>query len=253
MNAVCVFTAHTGVGLMAKKSKPPIDLFFWPTPNGFKISIALEELGLPYTVQPVNITRGDQFNPDFLAISPNNKMPAIVDRDGPGGEPVSIFESGAILQYLSRKTGKLRGKDKRARILVDQWLFWQVAGFGPMAGQCHHFRNYAPEKIQYGIDRYTNEVKRLYGVLDRQLTNNAYIAGKFSIADIACYPWARLWERQGQDIEDFPNVKAWRARVGARPAVQRGMEVGQDLAAAQTNLATDAEAQRILFGNTLKP
>jgi GST-like protein len=238
---------------MAKKSKPQIDLFFWPTPNGFKISIALEELGLPYTVQPVNITRGDQFNPDFLAISPNNKMPAIVDRDGPGGEPVSIFESGAILQYLTRKTGKLRGKDKRARILVDQWLFWQVAGFGPMAGQCHHFRNYAPEKIQYGIDRYTNEVKRLYGVLDRQLTNNAYIAGKFSIADIASYPWARLWERQGQDIEDFPNVKAWLARVGARPAVQRGMEVGQDLAAAQTNLATDAEAQRILFGNTLKP
>lgn len=237
---------------MAKKSKSTFELYFWPTPNGFKISIALEELGLPYAVHPVNITRGDQFNPDFLAISPNNKMPAIIDPDGPDGQPVSIFESGAILQYLARKTRKLRGKDKRTRILVDQWLFWQVASFGPMAGQCHHFRNYAPEKIQYGIDRYTNEVTRLYGVLERQLADRDYIAGKYSIADIACYPWARLWDRQGQNIETFPNVKAWLERVGARPAVARGMDVGKDLAKVQANLATDPEAQRILFGNKPK-
>lgn len=227
----------------------PIDLYFWPTPNGHKISIALEELELPYVVHPVDIARGDQFKPDFLAISPNNKMPAIVDPDGPDGEPVSIFESGAILLYLARKTGELRGKGKRARILVEQWLFWQVAGLGPMAGQAHHFRNYAPEKIPYAIDRYTNEVARLYGVLDRQLQDRPYIAGKYSIADIASYPWARLWDRQGQDIDKFQNVKAWLDRVGQRPAVVRGMEAGKELAAKAVDLATDKDAQRILFGN----
>lgn len=227
----------------------PIDLYFWPTPNGHKISIALEELELPYVVHPVDIARGDQFKPDFLAISPNNKMPAIVDPDGPDGEPVSIFESGAILLYLARKTDELRGKGKRTRILVEQWLFWQVAGLGPMAGQAHHFRNYAPEKIPYAIDRYTIEVARLYGVLDRQLQDRPYIAGKYSIADIASYPWARLWDRQGQDIEQFPNVKAWLDRVGQRPAVVRGLEAGKELAAKAVDLATDKDAQRILFGN----
>jgi len=238
---------------MSKKNdKKPIELYFWPTPNGQKIAIALEELELPYTIHPVNITRGDQFKPDYLAISPNNKMPAIVDPDGPGGDPVSIFESGAILQYLARKAGKLRGKDKRARILVDEWLFWQVSGFGPMAGQAHHFRHYAPEKVPYGIDRFTNDVKRLYGVLDRQLAGRDYIADKFSIADIAAYPWAKGADRQGQDIETFPHVNAWVARVGARPGVMRGMAVGADLPAQQIDLSKDADVQHIVFGNKAK-
>jgi GST-like protein len=239
---------------MAKTTKSDrlIDLYFWPSPNGHKISIALEELGLRYRIHPVNIARGDQFKPDFLAISPNNKMPAMVDPDGPGGEPVAIFESGAILLYLARKTGKLRGKDKRDRLLVEQWLFWQMAGLGPMAGQTHHFRTYAPEKIAYAIDRYTNEVARLYGVLDKQLKGRDFIAGRYSIADIAVYPWARLWERQGQDIAQFPNIDAWLKRVGARPGVIRGMAVGQELLARQVDLATDTAAQAILFGNKPK-
>jgi GST-like protein len=232
-----------------KKHTKPIELHFWPTPNGQKIAIALEELELPYVIHPVNITRGDQFKPEYLAISPNNKMPAIVDPDGPGGEPVSIFESGAILQYLARRSGKLRGKGKRDRLVVEQWLFWQVAGFGPMAGQAHHFRHYAPEKIQYGIDRYTNELTRLYGVLDKQLAGRDFIANKYSIADIASYPWALSWEKQGQDILTFPNVKAWLARIGARPGVIRGMATGKDLVAQQVDLSQDEEAQKILFGN----
>ncbi len=197
----------------------------------------------------MNITRGDQFKPEYLAISPNNKMPAIVDPDGPGGEPVAIFESGAILQYLARRTGKLRGKGKRDRLVVEQWLFWQVAGFGPMAGQAHHFRHYAPEKIQYGIERYTKEVTRLYGVLDNQLSGRDFIASKYSIADIATYPWALNWEKQGQDISTFPNVKAWLARIGARPGVIRGMATGKDLVPQQVDLSKDQEAQKILFGN----
>ena len=235
-----------------KKHNTPIELYFWPTPNGQKIAIALEELELPYVIHPVNITRGDQFKPEYLAISPNNKMPAIVDPDGPGGEPVSIFESGAILQYLARRTGKLRGKGKRDRLVVEQWLFWQVAGFGPMAGQAHHFRHYAPEKIQYGIDRYTNELTRLYGVLDKQLAGRDFIANKYSIADIASYPWALSWEKQGQDISTFPNVKAWLARIGARPGVIRGMATGKDLVAQQVDLSQDKEAQKILFGSRSK-
>jgi GST-like protein len=235
-----------------KKHNKPIELYFWPTPNGQKIAIALEELELPYVIHPVNITRGDQFKPEYLAISPNNKMPAIVDPDGPGGEPVSIFESGAILQYLARRTGKLRGKGKRDRLVVEQWLFWQVAGFGPMAGQAHHFRHYAPEKIQYGIDRYTNELTRLYGVLDKQLAGRDFIASKYSIADIASYPWVLSWEKQGQDISTFPNVKAWLARIGARPGVIRGMATGKDLAPQQVDLSQDKEAQKILFGSRSK-
>ncbi len=237
---------------MTKKKARPIDLYFWATPNGYKISIALEELGLPYVAHPVNIARGEQFQPEFLAISPNNKIPAIVDPAGPGGRPVAIFESGAILHYLARKSGKLRGRGKRGRILVDQWLFWQVAGLGPMAGQAHHFRNYAPEKIAYGIDRYTNEVARLYGVLDRQLADRDFIADTYSIADIAAYPWVRLWRNQGQNIDDFPHVKAWLERVGARPAVVRGLEVGQDYARQPVDLSKDEEAQKILFGNKPK-
>ncbi|MGZ8410995.1 MAG: glutathione S-transferase family protein [Hyphomicrobium sp.] len=231
------------------KHNEPIELHFWPTPNGQKIAIALEELELPYVIHPVNITRGDQFKPEYLAISPNNKMPAIVDPNGPGGEPVALFESGAILQYLARRTGKLRGKGKRDRLVVEQWLFWQVAGFGPMAGQAHHFRHYAPEKIQYGIERYTKEVTRLYGVLDNQLSGRDFIANKYSIADIATYPWALNWEKQGQDISTFPNVMAWLARIGARPGVIRGMATGKDLVPQQVDLSKDQEAQKILFGN----
>lgn len=235
-----------------KKQDAPIELYFWPTPNGFKISIALEELQLPYRLHPVDIARGDQFKPEFLEISPNNKIPAIVDPDGPGGKPVSVFESGAILQYLARKTRKLRGTSKRNRLEVEQWLFWQVAGLGPMAGQAHHFRNYAPEKIQYGIDRYTKEVARLYGVLDKRLADREFIAGDFSIADIASYPWVRLWERQGQDIEKVPYVMAWLARVGERPAVIRGMSAGETLSSRQVDIAKDKDAQAILFGNVPK-
>lgn len=228
-----------------KKHDQPIDFYFWPTPNGQKIAIVLEELELPYVIHPVNIARGDQFKPAYLEISPNNKMPAIVDPDGPGGEPVSIFESGAILQYLARKTGKLRGKGKRERLLVEQWLFWQVAGFGPMAGQAHHFRHYAPEKIQYGIDRYTNEVARLYGVLDKQLAGRDYIADRFSIADIASYPWAMAWHRQGQDITTFEHVQAWLERVGKRPGVIRGMAVGTELKEQQGDPSKDKEVQKV--------
>ncbi len=185
----------------------------------------LEECALPYNVIPVNIGKDDQFKPEFLAISPNNKMPAIVDPDGPGGQPISVFESGAILQYLGRKTGQFYPVDERKRVEVDQWLFWQMAGFGPMLGQAHHFRIYAPEKVPYGIERYTKEATRLYGVLDRRLAEHEYVAGDYSIADMAIVGWAKLWERQGQVIADFPHVKRWLETVMARPAVQRGFAV----------------------------
>jgi GST-like protein len=201
----------------------PIDFYFWPTPNGHKIRIMLEECGLPYRVKPVDINKGDQFKPKYLKISPNNKMPAIVDPDGPGGEPISIFESGAILQYLGRKTRKFYPRAERARVAVDEWLFWQVGGFGPMLGQAHHFRLYAAEKMPYGIERYTKETTRLYGVLDKRLKGRDFIVDDYSIADMATLPWALLWERQGQAIEDFPRVKAWIARLSERPAVQRGL------------------------------
>lgn len=224
----------------------PITLHFWPTPNGHKITIMLEETKLPYEVRLIDIGKGEQFKPAYLAISPNNKMPALVDPKGPGGRPISVFESGAILQYLGRKSGKLYPTNERARVEVEQWLFWQVAGLGPMAGQAHHFRNYAPEKIPYGIARYTNEVNRLYGVMDKRLKDREYLAGKYSIADIACYPWVRLWKNQGQDIADFPHVAAWLERVGARRAVVRGMAVGKDVQ--KRDLATDKEAQKVLFG-----
>jgi GST-like protein len=230
---------------MAERTAP-IELFFWPTPNGYKITIMLEECGLPYVIRPVNIGRGDQFKPDFLAIAPNNRMPAIIDPEGPGGQPISVFESGAILQYLGRKTGKFYPTDERLRVQVEEWLFWQVGGVGPMAGQVHHFRNYAGEKIAYAIERYTNEVHRLYGVMDKRLAGREYLAGDYSIADMASIGWVRGWERQGQDIADFPHLARWIERVSSRPATARGLgvTVQQD----RFDLATDEEAKKILFG-----
>jgi GST-like protein len=231
---------------MAEAARNPIEVYYWPTPNGWKVTIALEELGLPYRIVPVNIGKGDQFKADFLKISPNNKMPAIVDPDGPGGEPISVFESGAILQYFGRKTGKLYPTDERGRVEVDEWLFWQMGGFGPMLGQVHHFRNYAPEKIPYAIDRYVNEANRLYGVLNDRLEGREFICGDYSIADIACVGWAKLWDKQGQAIEDTPNVKRWLDTMLARPAVARGLGVQVDQPKA--DLANDKAAQAVLFG-----
>lgn len=228
----------------------PIDLYFWPTPNGWKISIALEEMELPYEVKLVNIGAGDQFDPDFLKIAPNNRMPAIVDPDGPDGAPISMFESGAILQYLARKTGTFCGETERDRIAVDQWLMWQMGGLGPMAGQAHHFLKYAPSMeppndLPYAKDRYRAETARLYGVMDRQLANNRYLAGDFySIADMACWGWATLWEGQEQTLDDKPNLARWLEEVGARPAVQRGRAVASDQ---RGNLQTDKKAQEVLF------
>jgi len=222
-----------------------IDLHYWPTPNGWKVSIMLEEVGLPYRIVPVNIGRGDQFKPAFLAISPNNRMPAIVDHaPSGGGPPISIFESGAILLYLAEKTAKFLPQETRAQYEVIQWLMWQMGGLGPMSGQAGHFRNYATEKIPYALDRYTNEVNRLYGVMDRRLADREYLAGEYSIADIASWPWV-LPSMLGQDIEQFPNLKRWLNAVGARPAVQRGKDVGKELRNAGP---MDEEARQILFG-----
>ena len=231
---------------MADAQQKPIDLYYWPTPNGWKISIMLEECDLPYATHSVDIGKGDQFKPDFLAIAPNNKMPAIVDHDGPGGQPISIFESGAILQYLGRKTDRFYPSDERRRTEVDQWLFWQMGGLGPMAGQTHHFRIYAPEKIPYAIDRYTNETNRLYGVLNKLLADREFMCGEYSIADMASYPWARLWERQGQNIEPFPHLKRWLDANAARPAVQRGLAL--NAADRKKNDLTDPKIQAVLFG-----
>ncbi|HEY9550175.1 MAG TPA: glutathione S-transferase N-terminal domain-containing protein [Kiloniellaceae bacterium] len=202
-----------------------IDLYTWSTPNGRKISIALEELGLAYAVHPINITKNEQFAPDYLKISPNNKIPAIVDADGPGGQPLSLFESGAILIYLAEKSGRLLPQAARARLEALQWLMWQMGGFGPMLGQAHHFRRFAKEQIPYAIDRYTNEARRLYGVLDKRLAEAEYLAGDYSIADIATFPWASRHEWQGIALADFPNMKRWYDAVAARPAVQKGMAV----------------------------
>jgi GST-like protein len=229
------------------KQTKPIELYYWPTPNGWKITIMLEECGLPYVIRPVNIARGEQFKPEFLKISPNNRMPAIIDPQGPGGKPISVFESGAILQYLGRKTGKFYPKDERKRVEVDEWLFWQIAGVGPMAGQAHHFRLYAREKIPYAIDRYTNEVRRLYRIINKRVEKQDYLAGAYSIADMAVYPWASRWERQGQDLSDMPHFKRWLDRMKARPAVERGMHVRVE-EAGKIDLSKDEEARRILFG-----
>ncbi|MDS1134652.1 glutathione S-transferase N-terminal domain-containing protein [Nitratireductor indicus] len=222
----------------------PIELYYWPTPNGWKISIYLEEAGLPYEVKYVNIGKGEQFEPSFLKISPNNRMPAIIDPEGPGGEPISVFESGAILQYLGRKTGKFYPSDERTRVEVEQWLFWQVGGLGPMAGQAHHFRQYAPEKVPYGINRYTNEVNRLYGVMNKRLADREFLAGDYSIADIASIGWVKPYKNQGQDLEDFPHLKRWFETIMERPAVIRGLEVGQEH---RRNIAEDKDAQKVLF------
>jgi len=222
----------------------PIDLYYWPTPNGQKISVMLEECALPYTVHAINIGKGDQFAPEFLKISPNNRIPAIVDPEGPDGAPISVFESGAILQYLARKTGKFYGHDERSRVLVDEWLFWQVGGLGPMGGQANHFVHYAPEKVPYGITRYTNEVNRLLGVMNRRLEHNAFLAGDYSIADMACYPWARGAERVGQNFADFPHLKRWLDANWARPAVQKGIAVAAEQ---RLDLSKDKEAQALLF------
>ncbi|MBS9719919.1 glutathione S-transferase N-terminal domain-containing protein [Tianweitania sp. BSSL-BM11] len=228
---------------MPEQTKP-IELHYWPTPNGWKVSIMLEELGVPYDLKLVNIGKGEQFEPSFLAISPNNRMPAIVDPEGPDGQPISVFESGAILQYLGRKFGKFYPSDERSRVEVDQWLFWQMGGLGPMAGQAHHFRQYAPEKIEYGINRYTNEVNRLYGVMNKRLADRDYLAGEYSIADMACVGWIKPYKNQGQDLNDFPNLKRWFEAVTARPAVERGLAVAIE---ARSNLADDKEAQKIMF------
>jgi GST-like protein len=225
----------------------PIDLYFWPTPNGYKITIMLEECGLPYRLVYVNIMRGEQFAPEFLKLSPNNRMPAIVDPEGPGGRPISLFESGAILQYLGRKTGKFYPRAPRKRAEVEQWLFWQMANLGPMAGQCHHFRNYAAERIPYAIERYTNEVNRLYGVMDTRLADRPHLAGDYSIADMASYPWVRPYKNQGQDLAGFPHLEAWFKRMHDRPAVARGVKVGEEQRR-QFDLATDQEAHKVLFG-----
>ena len=227
----------------------PIDLYYWPTPNGWKVSILLEELELPYKVVPINIGAGDQFEPEFLKISPNNKMPAIVDPEGPDGEPISIFESGAILMYLSEKTGKFFPQGPRERYLVLQWLMFQMGGVGPMLGQAHHFRQYAPEEIEYAIDRYTNEAARLYGVLDGRLGESEYLAGdEYTIADIAVYPWIVPHDNQGQDLQDFPNLNRWFEAVRSRTAVDRGMKVGEEMRQ-QLNRDMDDATRQTLFGN----
>ncbi|HEV7351922.1 MAG TPA: glutathione S-transferase N-terminal domain-containing protein [Brevundimonas sp.] len=232
----------------------PIDLWYWPTPNGWKVTIALEEMELPYVLKPVNIGAGEQFTPEFQAISPNGRMPAIVDPDGGDGQPLSIFESGAILQYLGIKSGRFYPQDARGRAEVDQWLFWQVGGLGPMAGQTHHFRQYAPamiadqRQIAYGVRRYTDETHRLYGVMDRRLADRDYLAGDYSIADMAAWPWI-LPTLQGQSLDEFPHLKAWHERVGARPAVQRGRAAGDELRRNLAAAGADAAAARkLLFG-----
>ena len=224
-----------------------IDVFSWPTPNGHKVHIMLEECGLPYRAIPVDIGKGDQFKPEFLAISPNNKIPAITDPQGPDGKPVSLFESGAILVYLAGKTGRLLGRTDRQRYEVLQWVMFQMGGVGPMLGQNHHFRQYAPEKLPYAIDRYTNEAKRLYGVIDRRLAAASWLGGdEYSIADIATWPWLRNWKNQGIELADYPHLSKWFHAIEERPAVQRGVKVLADL----RKPITDDKAREILFGTT---
>jgi GST-like protein len=226
-----------------------IDFYYWPTPNGWKVAIMLEECGLEYRTIPVNIGKGDQFKPEFLKIGPNNRMPAIVDTaPADGGKPVSVFESGAILEYLGEKTGRFFPSELRARNEVRQWLFWQMGGLGPMAGQNHHFAIYAPERLPYAINRYVNETNRLYGVLNKRLADRPFVAGEYSIADMACYPWTVGHKNQGQNLEDFPHLKRWFETIQGRPAVVRAYEKGKEVNASQAPM-TD-EAKKILFGQT---
>ncbi len=228
-----------------------IELYYWTTPNGHKVTIFLEETGLPYKIIPINISRGEQFDPFFLSFSPNNRIPAIRDlAPADGGGPLGVFESGAILEYLADKTGQFLPREPRPRYEALQWLFWQMGGLGPMAGQNHHFNIYAPEKIPYAIDRYVKETNRLYGVLNKRLEGREYIAGTYSIADMACYPWIVPYERQGQKLEDFPHLKAWFERMAARPAVQRAYAKAQEVNTTPT-IQTD-EARAILFGQTAR-
>jgi GSH-dependent disulfide-bond oxidoreductase len=223
-----------------------IDVYYWTTPNGHKITIFLEETGLPYSIKPINIGKGEQFAPEFLAISPNNRIPAIVDHEPADGKgPLSIFESGAILQYLAEKTGKFLPADLRGRTETMQWLFWQMGGLGPMLGQNHHFRSYTTEKIPYAINRYVKETERLYGILDERLADREFVAGTYSIADMACYPWIVLHERQGQDLNDFPNIKRWFEAIHERAAVERAYALAQTVNTGQT---MSEEAKAILFG-----
>ena len=226
-----------------------IDLYYWTTPNGHKITMFLEEAGLPYTLKPINIGKGEQFAPDFLKIAPNNRMPAIVDHaPADGGAPVSAFESGAILLYLAEKTGKFLSPDLRKRVATLEWLFWQMGGLGPMAGQNHHFAVYAPEKIPYAIDRYVKETNRLYGVLDRRLAGRDFIVDDYSIADMAAYPWIVPHQRQGQTLDDFPNVKRWFAAIRAREATERAYAIVDRINPAQPPMSE--EAKKVLFGQT---
>ncbi|MEG3116645.1 glutathione binding-like protein [Salinicola sp. 4072] len=226
-----------------------IDLYYWTTPNGHKITLFLEEAGLDYRIHPVNIGKGEQFAPEFLEIAPNNRIPAIVDRaPADGGQPLSLFESGAILEYLADKSGKFLPKSGRQRYRVLQWLYWQMGGLGPMAGQNHHFRNYAPKKIDYAIERYINETSRLYRVLDKQLDDNDFVAGDdYSIADMAIWPWIKPYEKQGQDLEDYPSLQRWFERVGAREAVIRAYEKAEEINP-QNNVEMTDEARKHLFG-----
>jgi GST-like protein len=226
----------------SRAKNPPIELYYWPTPNGHKISIMLEELKLPYVLKPVNIGAGEQFTPAFLKISPNNRMPAIVDPRGPGGKPVSIFESGAILQYLGRKTGKFYPRDDRQRIAVEEWLFWQVGGLGPMAGQANHFLNYAKEDLPYAKTRYADEVHRLFGVMEKRLATRKFLAGTYSIADMACLSWVKSSTRF-QSLDEFPHLAAWMERLMKRPAVQKGLKLGEEL-----RKPISDEQHKILFG-----
>ena len=225
-----------------------IELYYWTTPNGHKITIFLEESGLPYTIAPVKIGAGEQFKPEFLDISPNNRIPAIIDRDPQdGGAPIPVFESGAILLYLAEKTGRFIPSDLRGRVEALQWLFWQMSGLGPMAGQNHHFSQYAPEKIPYAIDRYVKETNRLYGVLNKRLADRPFLAGDYSIADMAAYPWIVPHERQGQNLDDFPNLKRWFKEIEARPAVIRAYERAKEI---NTEPTVSEEAKNVLFGQT---
>jgi GST-like protein len=234
----------------------PIDFHFWPTPNGRKITIALEEMELPYRIVPVNIGKGDQFKPEFLAISPNNRMPAIVDPEGPDGRPISVFESGAILLYLARKSGKFGGANAREQAEVESWLAWQIANLGPVMGHHNHFRNYAPkvepdpDKLKYGQDRFFNETNRLFGVAELRLRDREFLAGPLSIADFAAWPWIAMYKGQGQDLADFPALNAWFGRLRSRPLFDRGRKVGAELG--NINLADNSkeaeEARKILFG-----
>jgi GST-like protein len=226
-----------------------IDLHYWTTPNGHKITMFLEEAGLPYQIFPVNIGKGEQFKPDFLKIAPNNRMPAIVDHEPEdGGEPISVFESGAILIYLAEKTGKFLPADIRGRVAALEWLMWQMGGLGPMAGQNHHFAIYAPEKIRYAIDRYVNETNRLYAVLNKRLADREFVAGEYSIADMASYPWIVPYERQGQNLDDFPHLKRWFNAIKARPSTMRAYEKAGEVNPQQMQMSE--EDKKVLFGQT---